>query len=143
MTKKRKRSHFREFIEELPQLDEFEGDPDVKAVDDALAYWLKKRHPKGFEFNYNNRNLMISLLKKAPKIKKMIMESSFNDYLDVLLGLVWRRTWQRWQERVKKAEKLNQKINHRAILMELLREVIAMGYCLKSLKEDKKEKPLK
>jgi len=55
---------FREFIESLPQLDGFGEGADAKALDEVLAAWIAKYHPKGFDFDYKRRDLAIAIIKK-------------------------------------------------------------------------------
>lgn len=144
-----KRDLFREFIEELPQLNGFEGDPDAKVVDDALAYWIQKYYPKGFNFDYNRRNLIIAAVKKKHELFDLIINSDFRPYLDAIMekirqNIVWQKS--------KKAQKTNGEADGVVMMRNIYREIVVLGYCLglltkqsrkKGKKGKNKKKPLK
>lgn len=132
------RNRFQEFIEGLPQLNNFEGDPDVEAVDEALAKWILKYYPGNFNFDYNRRNLMIAMFKKNAEMVDIIMTSDFKPYIDALLDMTWRKIWQEEKTRARKSRK---NVDNYDFLMKLMRTVFVLGYCLKSL--EKKKKPPK
>lgn len=141
------RCPFREFIEGLKQINGLGEDPDVKAVDEALAYWISEHLPRGFEFDYDRRNLIIAVVKKKAKMADLIVTSDFGLYIDALLNMVWREIWQKEST---KAERLNKDIDNiddmddidaHDIMMEILRAVFILGYCLRSL--EKKKRPPK
>jgi len=134
---KQKRNIFREFIEELSQLNGFGDDPDVKTVDEALAYWVQKYYPKGFNFDYNKRNLLIAAVKKKHKLFDLIINSDFRPYLDAIMEAIRQNVV--WAE-MERAQKSGRKVNGVIIMRNIYREIVVLGYCLGLLEKQGKEK---
>lgn len=127
---------FREYIEGLSELNHIE-DPEVKAVDEALAIWINKHFPGGFEFDYERRNLMIAILKKTPETFELIMNSKLRPYIDGILNATWKKAAAEDQSQAKESI-ADLETNH--VIMKLMRIALVFGHCLRNLEKKPKKR---
>ncbi|MBI2450662.1 MAG: hypothetical protein HYV47_03985 [Candidatus Nealsonbacteria bacterium] len=130
---KEKKNIFKEFIEQLDQIDDLAKDRDVQNVDEALTKWIQTNYPKGFEFDYNRRDLMIKMIKKSAEISDLIMKSKLRTYLDAIIAMRWQQIADEETERAKRAGRT---LNQYNVLMKFAREIFVLGYCLRSLEKE-------
>ena len=133
----KKKNPFKDFISGLPQLNNLH-DPTVEQIDEALALWITKHYPNGFEFSYERRSLLIQMFRKSAEIVDLMMKSDFKPYLDASFDMMWKRCYRQLTEEARKKGKKELNINITTFLRGQMMATFILGYCMKSLEKKRR-----